>query len=99
MNTHWIIAGLFAFTVAALLGLVLALVGPVAPLSILGGITMLLGVGGMIIHAQLLQDRDPHAWSVLAYRVAAIPARLYDGWSHLCHALRMRITAPRTQIS
>lgn len=98
MNTHWILAGLFAFTVAALLGLILALVGPVAPLSVLGGITMLLGVGGMIIHAQLLQDRDPHAWSVLLYRAAAIPAHLYDGWSRLRHALHRRMAAPRTQI-
>ena len=40
MNTNWILAGLFAFTVAALLGLMLALVAPVAPLSMLGGITM-----------------------------------------------------------
>ena len=98
MNTNWILAGLFAFTIAALLGLVLALVGPVAPLSMLGGITMLLGVGGMIIHAQLLQDRDPHAWSVLRYRAAAIPAHLVDGWSRLRHALRMRMPAPRTPI-
>ena len=98
MNTHWILAGLFAFTVATLLGLVLALVGPVAPLSLLGGITMLLGVAGMIVHAQLLQDRDPHAWSVLRYRAASVPAHIYDAWSRLRHALRLRMSAPRAQI-
>ena len=87
MNTHWILAGLFAFTVAAVLGLVLALIGPVAPLSLLGGITMLLGVAGMIVHAQLLQDRDPHAWSVLRYRAAIFPAHVHDAWSRLRHAL------------
>ncbi len=98
MKTHWILAGLFAFGVATLLGLVLALVGPVAPLNVLGGITMLLGVGGMIVHAQLLQDRDPHAWSVLLYRAATIPAHVYDGWSRVRHALRLRMAAPRAQV-
>jgi len=98
MNTHWILAGLFAFTVAAILGFALALVGPVAPLNVLGGITMLLGVGGIIVHSQLLQDRDPHAWSVLLYRAASLPAHLYDGWSRLRHALRLRMAAPRAQV-
>ena len=88
MPTRWILAGMFAFTIAALLGLVLALVGPVAPLSLLGAITMVLGVGGMIVHAQLLQDRDPHAWSVLRYRAAAIPTQLHDGFSRMRFALR-----------
>ncbi len=98
MTTHWILAGLFAFSIATVLGLILALVGPVAPLSLLGGITMLMGVAGMIVHAQLLQDRDPHAWSVLRYRAASIGAHLYDGWSRLRHALRLRMTASRVQI-
>ena len=98
MTTHWILAGLFAFAVATILGFALALVGPVAPLSMLGGITMLLGVAGMIVHAQLLQDRDPHAWSVLRYRAESITAHLYDAWSRLRHALRLRMDAPRIQI-
>lgn len=98
MTTPWILAGFFGFSVATILGLALALAGPVAPLSLLGGITMLLGVAGMIVHAQLLQDRDPHAWSVLRYRAAAIPAHLYDGWSRLRHVLRLRMASPRPQI-
>lgn len=97
MNTHWILAGLFAFTVAAILGLALALVGPVAPLNVLGGITMLLGVGGIIVHAQLLQDRDPHAWSVLRYRAAILPAHAYDAWSRLRHAVGLPLSAARAQ--
>lgn len=98
MTTHWILAGLFAFSVATVLGLVLALAGPVAPMSTLGSVTMLLGVAGMIVHAKLLHDRDPHAWSVLRYRAAAIPARLVDGWSRLRHVLRLRMRSPRPQI-
>jgi hypothetical protein len=97
MKTNWILAGLFAFTVAAVLGLVLALVGPVAPLNMLGGIAMLLGVAGMIVHAQLLQDRDPHAWSVLRYRAAIIPAHLVDAWSRLRHGLGLAPAASRAQ--
>jgi hypothetical protein len=97
MTTHWILAGLFAFTVAAILGFALALAAPVAPLNVLGGITMLLGVGGIIVHAQLLQDRDPHAWSVLRYRAAILPAHLSDAWSRLRHALALRIATARVQ--
>ena len=74
MPTRWILAGLFAFSVAALLGFVLALAGPVAPLRLLGAITALLGVSGAIVHAQLLQDTDPHAWSVIRYRASELPA-------------------------
>jgi hypothetical protein len=97
MTTHWILAGLFAFTVAAILGLALALVGPVAPLNVLGGITMLLGVGGIIVHSQLLQDRDPHAWTVLRYRAAVFPAHIVDAWSRLRHALGLPPANARAQ--
>lgn len=76
MPTRWILAGLFAFSVAAILGFAMALAGPVAPLRLLGGITALLGVLGAIVHAQLLQDTDPHAWSVVRYRIAEIPGQL-----------------------
>ncbi len=76
MPTRWILAGLFAFFVAAILGFAMALAGPVAPLRLLGAITALMGVCGAIIHAQLLQDRDPHAWSVVRYRIGEIPSQL-----------------------
>ena len=49
---------------------------PGKPLRLLGGITALLGVLGAIVHAQLLQDTDPHAWSVVRYRMAEIPGEL-----------------------
>jgi hypothetical protein len=97
MSTHWILAGLLAFAVATLLGLTMALVGPVAPLSMLGAVTMLLGVGGMIVHVQLLQDRDPHAWTVLRYRAATLPAHVYDQWTRLRHALGLRLAPSRAQ--
>jgi len=82
MPSRWILAGLFAFSVAAVLGFAMALAGPVAPLRLLGAITALMGVSGAIIHAQLLQDTDPHAWSVVRYRIAETP-----------NLLRLRITA------
>ncbi len=83
MPTRWILAGLFAFSVAAALGFVLALAGPVAPLRLLGAITALMGVFGAIIHAQLLQDADPHAWSVVGYRIAEIPGQLRTRFARL----------------
>ena len=74
MPTRWLLDGLFAFSVATLLGFVLALAGPVAPIRLLGAITALLSVSGVIVHAQLIQDTDPHAWSVIRYRGAELPA-------------------------
>jgi len=97
MSTQWILAGLFAFTVATILGLALALVGPVAPLNVLGGITLLLGVGGIIVHSQLLHDRDPHAWALLRYRAAMFPAHVYDAWSRLRHVLGLAPAPARAQ--
>ncbi|MEP7329422.1 MAG: hypothetical protein ABI777_09440 [Betaproteobacteria bacterium] len=91
MSTRWILAGLFAFAVAVVLGMALALVAPVAPLSLLGAITMAMGVAGMIVHAQLLQDRDPHAWSVVRYRIVSIPAQLHDALQRIRFALRARM--------
>lgn len=88
MPTRWILAGFFAFSVAALLGFVLALAGPVAPLRLLGGITALLGVLGTIVHAQLLQDTDPHAWSVVRYRIAEVPGLLRTRLASLQNMLR-----------
>lgn len=88
MPSRWILAGFFAFSVAAVLGFVMALAGPVAPMRLLGAITALLGVCGAILHAQLLQDTDPHAWSVVRYRIAEVPALLRARLSSLQQALR-----------
>lgn len=88
MPTRWILAGLFAFSVAAVLGFVMALAGPVAPLRLLGAITALLGVAGGIVHAQLLQDTDPHAWSVVRFRIAEIPNQVRSRFVALQHVLR-----------
>jgi len=88
MPTRWILAGWFAFSVAAVLGFAMALAGPVAPLRQLGTITALMGVFGAIIHAQLLQDTDPHAWSVVRYRIAEIPSQLRTRLTRLHSVLR-----------
>ena len=76
MPTRWIFAGFFAFAVAAVLGFVMALAGPVAPMRLLGGITALMGVAGAIIHAQLLQDTDPRVWTVMGSRIAEFSRQL-----------------------
>lgn len=91
MPTRWILAGLFAFSMAAVLGFVMALAGPVAPMRLLGAITACMGVCGAILHAQLLQDTDPHAWSVVRYRLGQIPGWLRSRLSSLQQALRPHV--------
>ncbi len=93
MPTRWILAGLFAFSVAAVLGFALALMGPVAPLRLLGAITAVMGVCGAIIHAQLLQDTDPHAWSVLRYRIAEIPSQMRTRFARMQNVQRRHADA------
>jgi len=93
MPTRWILSILLAFAVASILGLVLALAGPVAPMRMLGAITMLLGVAGAIVHAQMLQDRDPHAWSILRYRIQMLEVHLHNGAVSIRRAITQRLAA------
>lgn len=88
MPTRWIMLGLQGFAVAAIAGLAFALLGPIALVRTLGWAAFVLAAGGALWHAWLLRHHDPHAWSVLGFRVRTVADRIGMQWSRARYALR-----------
>lgn len=87
MPTRWIMVGMQGFAMAAAVGLAFALLGPVQLVRTLGWAGFALAALGALWHAWLLRQHDPHAWSVLRYRILATADRMGMQWSRARYAL------------
>ncbi len=87
MPTRWILVGMQGFALAAVAGLALGLLGPLPVARTLGWSGFALATVGTLWHAYLLRRLDPHAWSVVRYRIAAAVARAGTRWSRVRNAL------------
>jgi hypothetical protein len=68
MSDRYIVAGLWFFGIAIVLGAAIVIAAPIPPIRVLGAIGLMSAVAGFLLHLSELRDVDPIGYAALHER-------------------------------